>query len=65
MIRFMIKPAGDMTAIIDMRQNERVVATCPHADEALAIMAYLNGDFENGQKMQAACLSRLASISFR
>jgi hypothetical protein len=55
----MVKAADGGTAIIDRKQGDRIVATCPQLDEALAIMAFLNGDLENGQEMHAAFLRRL------
>jgi hypothetical protein len=58
-MRFMVKPADGQTAIIDTEQKGRIVATCPHFDEALAIIAFLNGDIKGGQRVHAGFLATL------
>ena len=61
-MRFMIKPADGETAIIDTAWSDRLVARCPRLDEAIAIIAFLNGDHVNAEKMHRAFLSRLSSL---
>ena len=61
-MRFMVRPADGATAIIDTAWSDRLVARCPQLDEAMAIMAFLNGDHVNAEKMHHAFLSRLSSL---
>jgi hypothetical protein len=58
-LRFVIKPVDGGATILDTEHQGRVVALCQEMDEAIAIMAFLNGDVDIGERLHAEFLGRL------
>ena len=58
-MRYMLKPDGSGSEIIDTRHGERPVALVYDNEEAIVILAYLNGHLEIGSQRQAEFTARL------
>ena len=60
-MRFMLDRIESGAVVIDTQSKGRVVATCTHVDEAIAIIAFLNGHFEIARDLHSSFLDRLKS----